>query len=71
MRNECRKCYDVEYRLDDIEDYDNTEYESFPSMLMAQRKARELVKEYGNRLVLLDILIYDEYGWLIDSYQII
>ena len=57
--------YTIEYRLDDIEDYDSTEYiDDIPTKTGARKKAKEIIKEYGNRIVLLDIKKYDEDGYL-------
>ena len=57
--------YTIEYRLDDIEDYDNTEYiDDIPTVKEARKQARQIIKEYGDRIVLLDIKRYDEDGYL-------
>lgn len=64
--------YTVEYRLDDIEDYDNTEYiDDIPTKALAKKRANEIKKEYKDRLVLLDIKRYDEDGNLDDADTII
>ena len=64
--------YTIEYRLDDIEDYDNTEYiDNIPTKKEARQIANKLKKEYGSRLVLLDIKKCDEDGYLEDVETII
>ena len=64
--------YTVKYRLDDIEDYDNTEYiDDIPTKALAIKRANEIKKEYKDRLVLLDIGRYDKDGYLDDIYTII
>lgn len=64
--------YTIEYRLDDIEDYDNTEYiDEIPNKKEVNKKAKELKKEYGDRLVMLDVCKYDEDGYLVDGETII
>lgn len=64
--------YTIKYRLDDIEDYDNTEYiDEITSKKEANKKVRELKKEYGKRIVLLDVCKYDKDGYLEDVETII
>lgn len=64
--------YTISYRLDDINDVDNTEYiDDVRNITTARKKAKEIVKEYGNRIVLLDILRYDEDGCLDGAEQLI
>lgn len=65
--------YTVEYRLDDIEDYDNTEYVDYiPTKKEARKIAKNIIKENPNRVVLLDIKKYDaEYGYLEDAESLI
>lgn len=65
--------YTVEYRLDDIEDYDNTEYVDYiPTKKEARKIAKNIIKENPNRVVLLDIKKYDaEYGYLEDTETLI
>lgn len=63
--------YNVEYRLDDIEDYDSTDYsDDYNTMKEAKKFASEIKREFGKRVVLLDIHKYDEEE-LIDTYPII
>ena len=63
--------YTIEYRLDDIEDYDNTEYiDELPNKKEVNKKVKELKKEYGDRLVMLDVCKYDE-DYLVDAETII
>ena len=64
--------YTIEYRLDDIEDYDNTEYiDEIPNKKEVNKKVKELKKEYGDRLVMLDVCKYDEDDYLVDGETII
>lgn len=65
--------YTVEYRLDDIKDYDNTEYVDYiPTKKEARKIAKNIIKENPNRVVLLDIKKYDaEYGYLEDVETLI
>ena len=64
--------YTIEYRLDDIEDYDNTEYiDELPNKKEVNKKVKELKKEYGDRLVMLDVCKYDEDNDLVDAETII
>lgn len=63
--------YTIEYRLDDIEDYDNTEYiDEIPNKKEVNKKVKELKKEYGDRLVMLDVCKYDD-DYLVDAETII
>ena len=63
--------YEGRYRLDDIEDYDNTEYSpEFNSKQEAIKWANQIKKEYGERIVMLDIYKYNEEEW-IDCWTII
>ncbi len=64
--------YEVIYRLDDIEDYDNTEYSGEISNKRDSIKyANSIKKEYGDRVVMLDIHKYDDEGCLIDAVTLI
>lgn len=64
--------YTIQYRLDDINDYDNTEYiDSIHTKVEARKQAKAIIKEYGNRVVMLDIIKYDEDGCLDDAEQLI
>lgn len=64
--------YTVEYRLDDIEDYDNTEYiDGLESAKEVNEEVDKIKKEYGERIVLLDVKMYDEDGWLVGAHTII
>ena len=64
--------YTIEYRLDDIKDYDNTEYiDEIKSKREVNKKIKELKKQYGERLVMIDVNIYDEDDYLVDAYTII
>lgn len=64
--------YTIEYRLDDINNYDYTDYvDNIPTKKEARQIANKLKKEYGNRLVLLDIKKCDEDGYLEDVETII
>lgn len=64
--------YTIEYRLDDIEDYDNTEYiDEIPNKKEVNKKVKELKKKYGDRLVMLDVCKYDNEGYQIDGETII
>lgn len=63
--------YEVIYRLDDLEDYDNTEYSGeINSKKEAFNYANEIIKQYGERVVLLDINKYNDEE-LLDGYSII
>lgn len=63
--------YTIEYRLDDIEDYDNTEYiDELPNKKEVNKKVKELKKEYGDRIVMLDVCKYDD-DYLVDAETII
>ena len=63
--------YTIQYRLDDIEDYDNTEYiDELPNKKEVNKKVKELKKEYGDRLVMLDVCKYDD-DYLVDAETII
>lgn len=67
-----KNTYTIEYRLDDIEDYDNTEYiDELPNKKVVHQKVVELKKEYGSRLVMLDVNTYDEDGYLVDAVTLI
>ena len=64
--------YTIEYRLDDINNYDYTDYiDNIPTKKEARKIANKLKKEYGSRLVLLDIKKCDEDGYLEDVETII
>ena len=64
--------YTIEYRLDDITDYDNTEYEELiPTKKEARKMAREIVNANKDRVVMLDINKYDEDGYLVDAETLI
>lgn len=64
--------YSVCYRLDDIDNYDNTEYiDGIKTKLEARKTAREIVKKYKDRVVLLDIMKYDNEGCLDDVETLI
>lgn len=64
--------YTIQYRLDDIKDYDNTEYiDDINTKVEARKQAKAIIKEYGNRVVMLDIIKYDEDGCLDDVEQLI
>lgn len=53
--------YEVEYRLDDIENYDATEYsDEFDSKAEAIKYANSIKKKYGGRVVMLDISKYND-----------
>ena len=63
--------YEVVYRLDDIEDYDNTEYSGeLNSKKEVKKFISSLIKEYSKRIVMLDIHKYDE-DELLDAETII
>ncbi len=64
--------YTIQYRLDDIEDYDGTEYiDELTSKKEVNKKIKELKNEYGDRLVMLDVCTYSKEGWLLDAETII
>ena len=64
--------YDIEYRLDDIENYDATEYsDTYTRKIDAMIFAKRIIKKYGDRVVLCDLKIYDEDGYLEDVINII
>lgn len=67
-----RCTYTIQYRLDDINDYDNTEYiDDINTKVEARKQAKAIIKEYGNRVVMLDIIKYDEDGCLDDAETLI
>ena len=64
--------YTIQYRLDDINDYDNTEYvDGINTKIEARKQAKAIIKEYGNRVVMLDIIKYDKVGCLDDAETLI
>lgn len=64
--------YTIEYRLDNIEDYDKTEYiDDIPNKKEAKKQAKDILKEYDKRVVLLDIKKYDSEGFLDNIEQVI
>ncbi len=66
-----RYTYTIQYRLDDIDDVDNTEYiDNIPTKTKARKKAKDIINEYKDRVVMLDIVEYDEDGCLNDAETI-
>ena len=64
--------YTIEYRLDNIEDYDKTEYiDDIPTKKEAKKQVKDILKEYDKRVVLLDIKKYDSDGFLDNVEQVI
>lgn len=64
--------YAVEYRLDDLENYDSTEFiDDIDTIAEARKLAREIKKENKGRVVMLDIKKYDEDGYLVDAITLI
>lgn len=67
-----KNTYTIQYRLDDIEDYDATEYiDDFSTKKQAEQETKKIIKKYGDRIVLLDIVKYDADGDRIDEWTII
>ena len=55
-----KKYYDIEYRLD-VNDIENSDYiEEIKTKAMADKKAKELIKKFGDRLVYLEITKWEE-----------
>lgn len=69
------KYYDIEYRLD-VNEFDNSIYiEEIKTKALADKKAKELIKKFGDRLVYLEITKWEEtiYGDYerVDEYEYI
>lgn len=66
------KTYTIEYRLDDINDFDNTEFiDGITNKKNVNKCIKGLKRTFGDRLVMLDVCVYDEDDYLIDAETII
>lgn len=55
-----KKHYDVEYRLD-VNEFENSNFiEEIKTKALADKKAKELIKKFGDRLVYLEITKWEE-----------
>lgn len=72
MKNAKGYSYTIAYRLDDIEDYDNTEYIDYIlTKKEAMKRIQDIKNEYGSQIVLLDLMKYNEDDELVDAETII
>lgn len=55
-----KKYYDIEYRLD-VNEFENSNFiEEIKTKALADKKAKELIKEFGDRVVYLEITKWEE-----------
>ena len=55
-----KKHYDIEYRLD-VNEFENSNFiEEIKTKALADKKAKELIKKFGDRVVYLEITKWEE-----------